>query len=106
MIPLYKIYLTSLSSQAAITRAGGLVLIPAELTVDAYRQVLSGGIVTRAALVSLGATSVGAAISVTVSVLAADRVPRPRSLFHTPNLFLMLGAMLVGAGMITLYLLV
>lgn len=106
LVPLYTIVLTSLSSQAAITRAGGLVLIPDELTVDAYRQVLSGGIVTRAVLVSLGVTSVGTAISVTVSVLAAYGLSRPGSLFHTPILFLMLGTMFFGAGMIPMYLLV
>ena len=71
LVPLYTIILTSLSPQAAITRAGGLVLVPDGLTLDAYRQVLSGGIVTRAVLVSLGVTGVGTAISLVVSVLAA-----------------------------------
>ena len=106
LLPLYTIILTSLSPQAAITRAGGLVLIPDGLTLDAYRQVLSGGIVTRAVMVSLGVTGVGTAISLTVSVLAAYGLSRPGSLLHTPILFLMLGTMFFGAGMIPMYLLV
>lgn len=106
LLPLYTIILTSLSPQAAITRAGGLVLVPDGLTLDAYRQVLSGGIVTRAVMVSLGVTGVGTAISLTVSVLAAYGLSRPGSLLHTPTLFLMLGTMFFGAGMIPMYLLV
>ncbi|MGO1285964.1 MAG: carbohydrate ABC transporter permease [Brachybacterium sp.] len=106
LVPLYTIILTSLSPQAAITRAGGLVLLPDGLTLDAYRQVLSGGIVTRAVMVSLGVTAVGTALSLTVSVLAAYGLSRPGSLLHTPILFLMLGTMFFGAGMIPMYLLV
>ena len=45
--PLYTVLLTSLSPQQAITQAGGLVVIPDGLTLAAYQEILSGGVVTR-----------------------------------------------------------
>ena len=56
--PLYVVVVTSLSSTEAVTRAGGLVVVPRELTVAAYVQLLSGGVVTRAMLISIGITVV------------------------------------------------
>ena len=106
LLPLYTVVLTSLSSQAAITRAGGLVIVPDELTLEAYRQVLSGGVVTRAVLVSVFVTTVGTAISMVVSVLAAYGLSRPGSFAHRAILFTFLVTMFFGAGMIPTYLLV
>ena len=59
VFPLYTVLLTSFSTQAETLRTGGLVVVPGELTVEAYRQILTGGVVTRAALVSIGITAVG-----------------------------------------------
>ncbi|GAB7190722.1 carbohydrate ABC transporter permease [Kineococcus sp. NUM-3379] len=106
LLPLYTIVLTSLSTQATITRAGGLVLVPGELTLEAYRQVLSGGVVTRAVLISVFVTTVGTTISMLVSVLAAYGLSRPGSLGHRAVLFTFLVTMFFGAGMIPTYLLV
>ncbi|WP_432506947.1 carbohydrate ABC transporter permease [Kineococcus arenarius] len=106
LVPLYTVLLTSLSTQSTITRAGGLVLVPGELTLDAYRQVLSGGVVTRAVLVSVGITTVGTAVSMFVSVLGAYGLSRPGSYGHRTILFTLLITMFFGAGMIPTYLLV
>lgn len=104
--PLYTIVLTSLSTQPTITEAGGLVTVPGELTLSAYRQILSGGIITRAALVSVGVTAVGTIISTTVSILCAYGLSRPSSFGHRPLLFMLLITMFFGAGIIPTYLLV
>ena len=106
VVPLYTVLLTSLSTQATITKAGGLVLVPGELTLEAYRQVLSGGVVTRAVLVSVGITTVGTAVSMVVSVLGAYGLSRPGSYGHRVVLFTLLITMFFGAGMIPTYLLV
>lgn len=106
LVPLYTILLTSLSTQTTITRAGGLVLVPGEITLDAYRQVLGGGVVTRAVLVSVGITTVGTAVSMVVSVLGAYGLSRPGSYGHRTILFTLLITMFFGAGMIPTYLLV
>ena len=104
--PLYTIVLTSISSQATITRAGGLVLIPGEITLAAYQQILSGGVVTRAVLVSAGVTATGTLLSMVVSVLCAYGLSRPGSFAHTPILFTLLITMFFSAGIIPAYLLV
>lgn len=106
VLPLWTVVLTSLSTQAETIRAGGLVLVPGDLTLNAYRQILSGGVVTRATLVSTGVTAVGTVVSTVVSVLAAYGLSRPSSLWHRPLLFVFLVTMFFGAGMIPTYLLV
>jgi putative aldouronate transport system permease protein len=104
--PLYTIVLTSISSQATITQAGGLVLIPGEISFAAYQQILDGGVVTRAVLVSVGVTATGTAISMVVSILCAYGLSRPGSFAHTPILFTLLITMFFSAGIIPAYLLV
>lgn len=106
VFPLYTVLLTSVSTTAETTRAGGLVTVPGELTLNAYRQILSGGVVTRAVLVSVGITAVGTLLSIVVSVLAAYGLSRPGSFGHRPILFIFLITMFFGAGLIPTYLLV
>lgn len=104
--PAYVIVLTSISSQAAISQAGGLVVVPGELTLDAYMRIFSGGVVTRAVLVSTGVTAFGTLFSLAVTILAAYGLSRPGSLFHRPLLFFVLITFLIGPGIIPTYLLV
>jgi putative aldouronate transport system permease protein len=104
--PLYVVVVTSLSTTEAVTRAGGLVVVPRELTVAAYVQLLSGGVVTRALLISVLITLVGTAFSLGITVLAAYGLSRPGSLLHRPLLFVVLLTFLFGPGIIPSYLVV
>ena len=104
--PLYVVVVTSLSTTEAVTRAGGLVVVPRELTVAAYVQLLSGGVVTRALLISVVITAIGTAFSLGITVLAAYGLSRPGSLFHRPLLFVVLLTFLFGPGIIPSYLVV
>ncbi|MBN6057382.1 carbohydrate ABC transporter permease [Nonomuraea sp. RK-328] len=106
VFPVYMVVLTSLSTQEAVTRAGGLVTLPGEMSFAAYRELFAGGVVTRAVLVSLGVTVVGTLISLTVTTLAAYGLSRPGSLLHRPLLFLVLLTFLFGPGLIPKYLVV
>jgi putative aldouronate transport system permease protein len=104
--PLYVVVVTSLSSTEAVSRAGGLVVVPRDLTIAAYVQLLSGGVVTRALVISVLITLIGTAFSLWVTVLAAYGLSRPGSLFHRPLLFVVLLTFLFGPGIIPSYLLV
>ncbi|WP_350277913.1 carbohydrate ABC transporter permease [Kribbella sp. HUAS MG21] len=104
--PLYVVIVTSLSTTEAVTRAGGLVVVPRELTLAAYAQLLSGGVVTRALLISVVITVIGTAFSLGLTVLAAYGLSRPGSLFHRPLLFVVLLTFLFGPGIIPSYLVV
>lgn len=106
LLPLYTVVLTSLSTDATITEAGGMVLIPGEITVSAYSSILSGGVVTKSILVSIAVTAAGTLLSTAVSVLAAYGLSRTNSLMHRPILFLFIITMFFSAGMIPTYLVV
>ncbi|MFE9396447.1 carbohydrate ABC transporter permease [Streptomyces flavidovirens] len=104
--PLWVVLVTSLSDKKTITEAGGLVVRPGTITFEAYVALLSGGAVTRAALVSVGLTVVGTLFSMAVSVLCAYGLSRAGSFGHRPLLMLLMVTMFFGAGLIPTYLLV
>lgn len=106
LFPLWIVIVTSLSSRKTIDATGGLVVIPKDITFVAYQELLSGGQVQRATLVSLGVTLVGTLFSMTVSVLSAYGLSRVGSLGHRWFLMLLLATMFFGAGLIPTYLLV
>jgi putative aldouronate transport system permease protein len=106
LFPLWIVLVTSVSSVKTITEAGGLVVVPRGVTLVAYQELLGGGQVTRAALVSLGVTLVGTLFSMTVSVLCAYGLSRTGSVLHRPLLMILLATMFFGAGLIPTYLLV
>ena len=106
LFPLWIVIVTSLSSKKTIDATGGLVVIPKDITFVAYQELLSGGQVQRAALVSVGVTLAGTLFSMTVSVLSAYGLSRVGSLGHRWFLMLLLATMFFGAGLIPTYLLV
>jgi multiple sugar transport system permease protein/putative aldouronate transport system permease protein len=106
LVPLWIIVVTSFSTTGAVNRAGGLVVWPDGLTVEAYRQMLNDPTVRTSLLVSLGITAVGTAISMAVSILAAYGLSRPRSLGHRFILLLLIITMFINGGLIPSFLVV
>ncbi|NUP21773.1 MAG: carbohydrate ABC transporter permease [Streptomyces sp.] len=106
LFPLWIVVVTSLSTRRTIDEAGGLVMVPKGITFVAYQELLSGGQVTRAAIISVLVTLVGTAFSITVSVLCAYGLSRTGSLGHRWILMLLLATMFFSAGLIPTYLLV
>lgn len=106
LFPLWIVVVTSLSSRKTIDEAGGLVMVPEGITFIAYEELLSGGQVTRAAIVSILVTLVGTLFSMTVSVLCAYGLSRTDSLGHRWILMTLLATMFFSAGLIPTYLLV
>ncbi|MGV9276559.1 carbohydrate ABC transporter permease [Streptomyces griseosporeus] len=106
LFPLWIVVVTSLSSRRTIDRAGGLVMVPEDITFVAYRELLSGGQVTRAAIISVVVTLVGTLFSMTVSVLCAYGLSRSGTLGHRWILMTLMATMFFSAGLIPTYLLV
>ncbi|MFB7110440.1 carbohydrate ABC transporter permease [Streptomyces sp. NPDC056190] len=106
LFPLWIVVVTSLSSRKTIDEAGGLVMVPKGVTFVAYRELLGGGQVTRAAVVSILVTLIGTLFSMTVSVLCAYGLSRTGSLGHRWILMTLLATMFFSAGLIPTYLLV
>lgn len=106
LVPLWIIVITSLSTQGAVNRAGGLVLWPDGLTLEAYRVMLEDTTVRTALLVSLGITAAGTAVSMAVSVMCAYGLSRSRSFAHRFLLVLLIVTMFVNGGLIPTFLVV
>ncbi|MEU0880906.1 carbohydrate ABC transporter permease [Lentzea sp. NPDC005914] len=106
LVPLWIIVVTSLSTQAAINRAGGLVIWPDGLTFEAYRVMLSDSTVRSALLVSFGITGIGTLVSMAVSVMCAYGLSRSGSLGHRFLLTLLIITMFVNGGLIPTFLVV
>lgn len=104
--PIWMIVVTSLSTPDTVNRAGGLVLVPGELTFSAYQKLFAGGVVTRAIGISVIVTTVGTTISLVASILAAYALSKPTMVGHGPLLFFFLLTMFFSGGMIPNYLLV
>jgi putative aldouronate transport system permease protein len=106
LLPLYTVVLTSFSTQGAVNIAGGLVVVPHGLTLNAYRLIISGGVVGRALVVSLAVTTVGTAVSLVVTILAAYGLSRRGSFGHRTILWIMMITMFFNGGIIPLFLVV
>ncbi|MEN3608535.1 carbohydrate ABC transporter permease [Plantactinospora sp. ZYX-F-223] len=106
VVPFLGIVSTSLATHEQITRDGGFVLVPDEVSFAAYAAILSGGVVTRATLVSLFVTVAGTALSMATTILLAYGLSRPRSVAHRPLLMVVLFALLFTPGIIPSYLVV
>jgi multiple sugar transport system permease protein/putative aldouronate transport system permease protein len=107
LLPLYSIVLTSFATRRSVDLAGGLVIVPeGGLTLNAYREIINGGVVTRALVVSALITLVGTAFSTVVTVLAAYGLSRPRSFGHRTLLMSMIVTLFFHGGMIPTFLVV
>jgi putative aldouronate transport system permease protein len=106
VLPFVGIVSTSLAERDQITAAGGFVLLPESVSLDSYRTIFAGGVVTRAMMVSLGVTLAGTAISLTVSTLLAYALSRQGSFGQKPMLMLVLLSLLFSPGLIPTYLVV
>jgi ABC-type glycerol-3-phosphate transport system permease component len=106
LFPLYTIVVTSFSTQGAINAAGGMVIWPHGLSLGAYTDIISGGVVGRALLISLAITVVGTFVSMVVTILAAYGMSRTGSFGHRTILWIMMITMFFNGGIIPLFLVV
>lgn len=86
--------------------SGGLILFPANPTLDAYREIFRGGIITRALQVSIGLTAVGTAVNMVMTASLAYGLSRSSVWGSKAVLLIVLFSMLFSPGLIPNYLLV
>ena len=107
IVPFWSVIATSLADQETINAAGGgMVMWPGGISFDAYQAVLSGGVVTRALVISVAITVVGTLLSLAATAGLAYWLSRPRAWGSKPVLMLLLGAVLFSPGLIPSYLVV
>ncbi|MEV0113738.1 carbohydrate ABC transporter permease [Streptomyces sp. NPDC050844] len=106
ILPFVTVLSTSLASRKEITEAGGFVLFPTEPTLDAYRTILSGGIVSRAVVVSVLITLVGTALSLLTTIALAYALSKRGVPGSKPILLMVLFTLLFVPGMVPMYVVV
>ncbi len=107
IVPFWSVIATSLADRQTINESGGgMILWPTHPTLDAYQALLSGGVVTRALLISVGITVVGTLLSLAATAGLAYWLSRPGAFGSRTVLMVVLGAVLFTPGLIPAYLLV
>lgn len=106
VFPLWTVLATSLASPQNVIENGGWVVWPEDFSFGAYTEILQGGIITRALLVSAAITVVGTALSLTCTIGLAYTLSRPKVYGGKPLLLLVLFTFLFPPGMVPLFLVV
>ena len=106
LFPFFYVLAVSLSSQGDLN-GSTVSLIPKHPTIEAYRQILAGGVVLRCLEVSIGITVIGTIVCMVMTTTLAYGLTRTRNVPGSKFvLFLVLGTLLFSAGIIPNYLLV
>jgi len=105
LFPFVYVVAVSFSSYQDVVR-GGMILYPANPTLEAYRTILRGGIVTGAMRVSVGLTLVGTLVNMVLTVLLAYGLSRPGVIGARAVLVMVLFTFLFSPGLIPTYLVV
>jgi putative aldouronate transport system permease protein len=108
IVPFWSVLATSFANKDTLdAAAGGMVMWPGHgISLQAYKAILSGGVVTRSLVISIGITVVGTLLSLAATAGLAYWLSRSRSFAAKPVLMLVLGAVLFSPGLIPSYLLV
>ena len=105
LVPFLVVIATSLASNEEVIHSDGWVLWPSHPTLEAYHEILAGGVVTRALVISMGIATLGTAVSLLCTVSLAYALSRP-SFFGKPVLLAVLFTFLFPPAMIPTYLIV
>jgi putative aldouronate transport system permease protein len=105
LFPFVYVIAVSFSSYQDVI-GGGLILFPKHPTLDSYKLIFAGGIVTHALMVSVGLTVVGTLTNMFMTVTMAYGLSRPGIPASRFVLTLVLFTLLFSAGIIPNYLLV
>jgi putative aldouronate transport system permease protein len=105
LFPMVYVVAVSFSSAKDVL-GGGLILFPRNPTLESYRAILEGGVVTRALQISIVLTLIGTAAQMAVTATLAYGLSRPTVWGSKFVLWVVLGALIFQPGMIPLYLLI
>ncbi|MEN5075343.1 carbohydrate ABC transporter permease [Isoptericola cucumis] len=106
ILPFVGILSTSIATPEQVTEAGGFVLFPHGIDLDAYRTIFAGGVVTQALWVSIFVTAVGTVVSMLLTATLGWALSRRGTFGNRPLLLLVLISLLFSPGLIPSYLVV
>lgn len=106
LFPVLYVASVSLTPLSVLTRHGGFLIVPTEITFEAYQFILSQELIPRAYLNTIIITVVGTLINLVMTVLMAYPLSRKGMPGRTVLLVLVLIPMLFSGGLIPLFILV
>jgi putative aldouronate transport system permease protein len=106
VFPILFVVSASLTPYGEVLRNGGYVILPREITLDAYRQILSDATLLRALWVTVFITVVGTALSMVLTTLIAYPLSRKDLPGRRYLLLGVLFALMFSAGIIPRFMIV
>lgn len=105
LIPFVMVIATSFETESNILREG-YKLWPKNFTVEAYRNVIKGGQISKAYVVTILTTVCGTLLSMLVTILMAYPMSLKKVKFRGPVSFFLYFTMLFSGGLVPSYLLI
>ncbi len=106
MFPLLYVISVSLTPYSEVLKNGGFVVIPKQITFEAYAAFLSDSLIPRAYRVTIFITVVGTALNLFFTALMAYPLSKPYLPGRTVLLFLVAFTLLFNGGVVPTYLVV
>ncbi|MDF2921231.1 MAG: transporter permease [Paenibacillaceae bacterium] len=106
VFPLMYVLSVSLTPYSEVIRNGGFVVIPKQITFEAYRMLFGMDTIPRAFGVTIFVATVGTAINLALSVLLAFPLSRKKLIGRGLFIFMIVFTMMFGGGLIPTYLVV
>ncbi|MDQ1914653.1 carbohydrate ABC transporter permease [Paenibacillus sp. GD4] len=106
VVPILYVVSVSLTPYAEVLKNGGYVLIPKEITFQAYAKILSSSNIWGSFKVTLFVTVVGTAINLLLTMLLAYPISRKGLPHRSIFLFMVVFTLLFSGGIIPTYLVV
>lgn len=106
IFPVMYVISVSLTPLSVLTEHGGFMVIPREITLEAYKYILTQNLIPRAYLNTIIITIVGTIINLILTVLMAYPLSRKNMPGRTVLLVFVLIPMLFSGGLIPLFILV
>lgn len=106
LFPLYYVFIVSITPYAEVLRNGGFIIVPSQITFDAYKEIFSSTRVPHALRLTLFITLLGTLLNLVVTILLAYPLSKKRLGGRNPILVAIVFTMLFSGGLIPTYLVV
>ncbi|WP_284646645.1 carbohydrate ABC transporter permease [Paenibacillus silviterrae] len=106
VVPILYVVSVSLTPYAEVLKNGGYVLIPKEITFQAYHKILSSSSIWSSFKVTIFVTVVGTAVNLLLTMLLAYPISRKGLPHRSIFLFMVVFTLLFSGGIIPTYLVV
>ncbi|WP_409343105.1 carbohydrate ABC transporter permease [Paenibacillus sp. MBLB4367] len=106
LFPLYFVFIMSVTPYTEVMRNGGFVLIPSELTLEAFKTIFSSATVPRALQITIYITVAGTAMNLAVTTALAYALSKKYLPGRSVMLLMIVFTMLFSGGIIPGYMVV